>query len=428
MADPAALAAPSDLRPARGRWLPPEWPLVFMLAGYPLWWVLGAGSVIWPLFAVPMAGRLLVRPAAIRVPKGFGWWVLFLVWMLLSAVSLSGDLPVPFLWRVANYLSATVTFVYIYNTPRERLPGPRIVNLLAGFWMMTVLGGWLGVAVPHGELTTVVERLLPARLLSYEFVQLLVHPVFAQVQTVLGYPLGRPTAPFLYTNDWGSVYALTIPFFILGWLQSRSVSRRRVAPVLLAVSIVPALLSLNRGLWVSLLIALAFGASRPGDVGRLARRSLIAIVVVGLALVAFTPLRSVVEGRAENQHSNEGREFLYVETTKAVLDSPVIGYGGPRPYGGSKIIPNMGTQGQFWLVLFSQGIPGAILFVGFLVKMWRATRHGPLITFWCHVTLTIALLQMFVYDMVPVQLHLIFIVAALGCREAEVDLRHRAAA
>jgi O-antigen ligase len=386
-----------------------------------VFWLFGAGAIVWPLLAVPMAARLLQRGRVVRVPRGFGWWLLFLVWMCLSFIALSGELPLAFMWRAASYFSATVTFIYVYNTPRERLPSARVVSLLAGFWIVTVAGGWLGVILPNGQITTPVERLLPTSLVSHEFVRILVHPIFAQVQEVLGYPLGRPTAPFLYTNDWGGVYALTIPFFILGWLQSGRAARRTMALLLLAASLVPALLSLNRGLWVSLLIALLFGASRSGDVGRLARRSLVAIVLVGLALIAFTPLKSVVEGRAEHQHSNEGREFLYVETVKAVTKSPIIGYGGPLPYGGPKIIPNMGTQGQFWLVLFSQGVPGAFFFVAFLVKMTRATRRGPVVTFWCHVTLTIALVQIFVYDMIPVQLHLIMVVAALGCREAQAD-------
>jgi hypothetical protein len=271
---------------------------------------------------------------------------------------------------------------------------------------------------PYGELTTITERLLPSNIRQLEFAHVLTHPLFAQVQDFLGYPLGRPTAPFLYTNDWGAVYALTIPFFILGWLQSPRASRRTWALLLLAVSLIPALLSLNRGLWLSLLVALLFGATRPGDIGRLARRSLVAIVLIGLALIAFTPLKGVVEGRAENQHSNAGRTFLYTETTKDVLRSPIIGYGGPRPYGGPKLIPNLGTQGQFWLVFYSQGIIGAVFFVVFLIRLMRLTKHGPLVTFWSHVTITIALVQIFVYDMIPVELHLIFIVAALGIREA----------
>ena len=418
MAAPARARPQDDLKPAPGRWLPPEWPLIFMLAGYPIWWFLGAGALIWPLFALPMAGRLILRHRTVQVPRGFGWWLLFLVWVALSMIGLQGEAPFPFIWRMANYLSATVTFVYVYNTPRDRLPARRVVSLLAGFWLITVAGGWLGVVQPYGELTTLVERMLPANIRQLEFAHLLTHPIFAQVQDFLGYPLGRPTAPFLYTNDWGGVYALTIPFFILGWLQSPRPSRRTWALLLLAVSLIPALLSLNRGLWFSLLVALLFGATRPGDIGRLARRSLIAILLVGIALIAFTPLKTVVEGRAENQHSNAGREFLYAETTKEVMKSPIIGYGGPRPYEGPRILPNLGTQGQFWLVLYSQGIVGAVFFVMFLFRLIRATRHGPLVTFWCHVTLIIAFIQIFVYDMIPVQLHLILIVAALGCREA----------
>ena len=53
------------------------------------------------------------------------------------------------MWRAASYFSATVTFVYVYNTPRERLPSARVVSLLAGFWIVTVAGGWLGVILPQ---------------------------------------------------------------------------------------------------------------------------------------------------------------------------------------------------------------------------------------------------------------------------------------
>jgi hypothetical protein len=35
------------------------------------------------------------------------------------------------------------------------------------------------------------------------------------------------------------------------------------------------------------------------------------------------------------------------------------------------------------------------------------------------VTITIGLVQIFVYDMIPVELHLIFIAAALGIRETD---------
>ena len=51
--------------------------------------------------------------------------------------------------------------------------------------------------------------------------------------------------------------------------------------------------------------------------------------------------------------------------------------------------------------------------------MWWATRRGPTITFWAHATITVALVVQFVYDFMPVELHLIFIVIALGLRQAQ---------
>ena len=142
-------------------------------------------------------------------------------------------------------------------------------------------------------------------------------------------------------------------------------------------------------------------------------------MLVGLALIAFTPLKAVVEGRAENQHSNEGREFLYVETIKDVIESPIIGYGGPRPYGGPKHHPPpRAPRASSGWCSSRRGSPARFFFVAFLFKLIRATRRGTVVTFWCHVTLIIALVQIFVYDMIPVQLHLIMVVAALGIREA----------
>ena len=116
---------------------------------------------IWPFLAVPMAGRLLMRRRTVRVPGASAGGCSSSSGSLSSIIGLQGEAPFPFLWRIANYFSATVTFVYIYNAPREQLPARRVVGLLAGFWIVTVAGGWLGVLLPYGELTTIVERLLP---------------------------------------------------------------------------------------------------------------------------------------------------------------------------------------------------------------------------------------------------------------------------
>jgi hypothetical protein len=69
-------------------------------------------------------------------------------------------------------------------------------------------------------------------------------------------------------------------------------------------------------------------------------------------------------------------------------------------------------------VSFSQGIPGIAFFLAWwlwaLLKTARGATGPPL---WAHVVLVVGLLEFFYYDMMPTQLHLMMVVAALAWRE-----------
>lgn len=410
---------------------PPHWPLTLCIAGFPIWWALGLGAFIWPVFALPLALRMITRRRRIKVPVGFGAWLLYLVFVVLSYTTLESEAAIPFayIWRLLNYLSCTVFFLAICEADEDEIGTDRLVRLLAFFWIITVVGGWLGVLMPYGGIPSLTEKVLPASIAGNEFMQELVRPEFAQVHEILGYPLGRPKAPFIYTNDWGSVYALLLPFFFLSWLQAPDLRRRSWAYLLLTASLIPVFISLNRGLWLSIGVALLYAASRSGELARMARRALLALVTVGMLLIVFTPVGTLVEGRAENDHSSAGRSLLYGEAFRITTDSPIIGLGGPRPYEGNKIIPMVGTQGLFWTVLVSTGYVGLGVFLTAWLRWIWETRAGPPVTFWCHVVLIIGLVQIFVYDLIPSALHLIFIAAAIGFRAArhQRDEQQRAA-
>ncbi len=419
---PAAASGPGSGAAGLIHRLPAHWPITLCIAGFPLWWALGAGTLIWPVFAAPLAIRLIVRRRPIHVPVGFGLWLIYLVFVLLSVTALDGGgLPFAYLWRLASYLSCTVFFLAIVSSTEEEMPSPYLVRLMAGFWVVVVAGGWLGVILPTGELPSLTARLLPAPISSNEFFQELVTPSFAQVQDILGYPLGRPKAPFVYTNDWGSAYALLLPFFFMAWLQSADIRRRATAYILLAASLVPVFISLNRGLWVSLGVALIYAAGRGGDVARTARKALLALVTVGLLVLVFTPVGGIVESRAENDHSSAGRGRIYEESLGVALESPIIGLGGPVPFPGNRIYPNLGTQGLLWTVVVSTGYVGLGVFLAAWLRLIWETRAGPSVTFWCHVVLIVGLVQILVYDMIPSSLHIVFIAAALGFRAARND-------
>jgi polysaccharide biosynthesis protein PslJ len=401
----------------RGR--PYDWPLRALILGFPVWWALGLGAFAWALFAVPMLLRLSGR--TIRAPRGFGIWLLFVGWTCVSVIGVdTAGRQIAFAYRLLMYLSATVAFLYVYNAPRRDLSTRKVVLTLAGLWLVVVFGGWLGVLVPNGEFTSLTERLLPGGLRQDEFVRQLVHPSFAQVMDFLGYPVGRPKAPFAYTNDWGSNYGLLLPFFLLAMWGARRAWAPLAARAILGASLVSVLVSLNRGLWLSVGASLTYAAVRLALRGRtMALRGLVVLAGVIVVLFALTPLRGLVQDRVSTPHSNAGRARLYSEAVDLVVASPVVGYGAPQEVTGGHLLPPVGTQGQFWMVLVSQGVVGAALFVGFFGHMiWRTSR-GPTVAFWCHVALVTGLVQTLFYDMIPAQLHILMIAGALGLREME---------
>ncbi len=200
----------------------------------------------------------------------------------------------------------------------------------------------------------------------------------ADVQNVLGRPEARPKAPFPFANTWGSVTALSLPFFLVAWVKDGTRRRRLAAGGVLLVATVPIVYSLNRGLWaclvagVLILVVLHGWRGRPWHLV-----AILAVLVVAALGFSLSPLGTVVGERFDNQHSNDRRAGLLVRTvTSAAEGSPVVGFGSTRDVQGSFAsiaggatpscpaceVPPLGTQGHLWLVIFSQGLVGAAFF------------------------------------------------------------------
>lgn len=408
------------------RWLRlgPDWPFVVLLAGFPLWWLLGLSEILVFVLMIPMVLRLLGRRGVV-VPPGFGWWMIFLGWVVVGLPLLFADAPsgVPgggagrlpvFFYRLLWYLACTVVLLWIGNLDERDLPSRRVVRLIGWLFVITTAGGLLGVLAPRFELTSLVELFLPKSLATNDFVVALAHPKAADIQNVLGPDQARPIAPFAYANSWGSNFALTLPFFLAGWLGGRG-WRRAVAPAVLLLSAVPVIYSLNRGLWICLALGAAVLAVRLAFSGRVA--GLVAlglVIVVGVGVVAISPLGSMLVERLNNPHSNGRREQLLVETVRSTLSgSPVAGFGSTRRVqgnfesiaGGSTPgchdcgVPPLGTQGHLWLVIFSQGVGGLVAFGVFfglqLARYWRSRTTLQAVG---TTVLLFFAVQLFIYD------------------------------
>ncbi|WP_412540574.1 hypothetical protein R8Z50_32995 [Longispora sp. K20-0274] len=411
-------------RPRAPRWLPlpPAWPVLGLLALYPLWWALGLGVLIFPLMALPM-GWWLLRNRPIQVPPGFGLWLLFLLAVLGSVIALgyqpAGTLPGGFVgrlpgvgFRVIEYSSLTVLLLYIGNLPRAVLPQKRIVALLGWLFVVTVGGGLLGVFAGHWEFSSPVEMLLPHKLRSMGFIKSLVHPAAAQVMDVFGgMDIPRPAAPWGYTNTWGNNYCLLVGFFVIWAFATR---RRWLAGTLLVVSVLPVVYSLNRGLWIGLGVMALYLAARLAAQGRLwPLFGLAATTAVVAVLLAASPLGDLVNARVEHGKSNDVRMYVTLEALKGLPESPLIGFGSTRnTSGGRNSIAvgstsdcercgnfTLGGNGQLWQTLYAHGIIGTLAYFGFFgYGIWRFRRDRTAIGLVCSACHVVSFSAMFWYN------------------------------
>lgn len=407
------LTAPRDL---------PTWPVVILFGGFGVWWALGLGAFAVVLVSVPMLLLLLVR-GDVAMPRGFLLWLLFIVWAGAAAIELDGGLRlIGFLVRFAAYLGATVVFLYVFNLSRSRAPDQLIVYVLVLFAATVVVGGWLGVVYPSGRLSTPTQLLLPDVITNNDYVRALVRPSLSEVQRPYGSPVSftRPSAPFAYTNGWGCNLALLVPFIAAGF--SGASRRLRIwLLLLLAAATVPAIATLNRGMYLAIAFGLVYAAIHYARRGKLV--PLAAIVLTGAVtavLAVSTGLADTVATRLRYSGTNVGRLTTYKEALDGTLASPLFGNGSPRP--STTLSISIGTQGQLWNVMFSYGFVALAAYLAwFVYAVLRSLKWQTSTQLWMHVVLVTVLITTAYYGYDGPQLAVAMVAAAVALRPPEVS-------
>jgi hypothetical protein len=427
----------------------PAWPVASVLALYPLWWALGLGVLIFPIVAAPMLVLLVRRRAAgrpLRLPPGFAWWALFLAAVLVSIAALGADPTgtvaehadarlVAVLYRLLMYASLTVLLVYAGNLTEAELPRRRLVKLLGWLFVITVLGGLLGMVAGRFQFTSPVEWLLPPGVRSKGFVQSLVHPYAAQIMDIVGGEKPRPAAPWGYTNTWGNNFCLLMGWVVVAAWASRRTLVKILALLCLGVSIVPAVASLNRGLWIGLGVMALYIALRYVLMGKIWVIAAVGLAGAGLAVaMAATPLGDTVNARLDNGKSNGVRSFLIDRALDGFVESPVIGYGSTRTtIGGRNSITvgeragcercgnfTVGGNGQFWQLLYAHGAVGTLAYLGFFgYGLWRFRRDRSAIGIVASAAIVSSFSAMLWYNSLVTPLAFMFLAYALLWRNEQ---------
>lgn len=433
--------------PRTGSALNPAWPLTIPLVGLPIWWLLGLWQLMFFAMAVPMAIYLL-KQRSITMPRGFGLWLVWLAWLLTGLLVMQVDAPgtVPgvnmnrylsFGFRFGWYVVATIAALYVVNT-RRILSSHKIVQAIAWFFVILIGGGMLGLLAPGIEFPSVLQAALPDSIASNAFINELTHVQTAQVQDFLGAPQPRPSAPFIYTNEWGFATAISMPFFIAAW-WTRGRAWRIAMFFVLPIALLTIVSSLNRGMWIAILSGVALAVIQAALQGRLRVLAVaVTIAVAAAVIILFSPLGDLVMARLANGHSDDVRGNLAgtaLET--AAQGSPILGFGTTRYVLGtfSSIAggatdacpscepPPLGTHGQLWLVAFGAGFVGAAIYVGFIASQFlRYIRARTAYAMAASTALLLLLVTLPIYNAVGIPIYIGLIGIGLLARESHDPL------
>lgn len=413
--------APVAQRPRGWAALRPDrvtWPLWAFTAGMPVAYAFGLHGFAWCLPGAVLGLRVLLD-RSVRFPLSSIPLVAFLTWALLSATVIGSASGLGlFGYRWLLFAGALASLVWLANVPEDVVSSERIVGWLATLWIVLVGFGYLGVLLPDLDTASPVQRLLGG-VGRVGFVDELMRWRPAETQGFLGFPLPRPAAPFVATNGWGSAMGILAPFFIRSWIAEADRRRRRVGIVIGLVAAYPILISVNRGLWISLATGLAYFAARKalrGKVGPFVVLSAV-LLVVAVALVT-TPAGNLVQQRLENSsRSNDSRSDLYELAFQGAKESPLIGNGTPQRAIGAPDLPPVGTHGLIWYLMYVHGFVGLGLFLAWLGgEVLRSGRVRRRRDWWTHLSLVIALVQVPFYGLLP-QVVIFGVAAGLSHRE-----------
>mgnify|MGYP000878961216 CR=1 FL=1 len=343
------------------------WPVILPFAAYALWWILGVGDFIW-IIAGFIIALTWVATHGFRLPPVMLLWIMFVLWVAVSlAMTDTSGRLLGAIYRLLLYLSATALALHTYNH-RNYLSIWRVSGAMVWFLAGMTVCGYLAMSFPELTIRTPMAWIMPDSLASNDLIGDMIIRRTTQWNRDAWIPQAvRPSAPFLYANTWGNVYSLVLPFaMIYLWLAWHTAKRWWVLLVIIA-SVFPALSTLNRGMFIGLGVVALWAGIQALRRGRLTIVFVSALgLLAGVVVWFISPSGRNFVNRIQVTNSTEDRGELYRVTFDAAMKSPLFGFGSPRP---ATIpgLPSMGTQGQFWTVLYSHGVIGAILFMGFLL-------------------------------------------------------------
>ncbi len=382
------------------------WPLVLAIGAYPVWWLIGLELVVWPVVAGLLVLELIRRPQPLRAPRGVMLWVAFLMWTVASAVLLSGaDRAAAWLYRTSHYAAVLVIVIFVASVSARALPTRRLAMALLSLYAAIVIGGYLGIVFTDIPFPSVLSLVLPGSIKGIGLVAESVNLEFGNTADFLG--VRRPSTLFAYTNAWAAALGVTTPLALFAYRFLSTTRARAAFWLLLGSSIVPVIVSVNRGLWVSLIVTGAAGLVLLAARGHLVAAVRILLAAITAVMVVWvTPLGDFVRRRLFETPNLSTRESLLDASLALTAKSPLVGWGAPVR---DELVQDsnslsVGTHGQLWTLLVSHGAIATACYFAFFLAALIATRRVGHDGMWLQVAVIVMLIQSPFYSSVPMPL------------------------
>ena len=139
------------------------------------------------------------------------------------------------------------------------------------------------------------------------------------------------------------------------------------------------------------------------------------VVGIGVVVAWFAGVFEQISARTSASSTTQDRMALYRETFRRTLQSPLFGWGAPRP--SETLQVSVGTQGHIWNLMFSYGFLALGFFAVFIWwTVWRSRDVPTAEALWVHVSLLVSGCAITYYGFDGPQMAVVMVSAALLLR------------
>ncbi len=264
---------------------------------------------------------------------------------------------------------------------------------------------------------------MPKSILNNPTAYAYVHPAVAQIQfKALGHPIGRPITLFAYTNQWAATVGMLTPFAIITAIHARSSVVKNLVIALIVIAAIPIVVSINRGLWIALIVAGIYIGVRLALSGHAKLLMGSAAVIVILAgVIALSPLGSLCRRASTPSTTRTARAPRSTPTRSPARASRRSSASArpahPRIWRRTPTCAWAPRASSSWCSSRTATRAWCSTWAGLPSRFCSSLRRRSLTEILWSSVILISFVEMFVYDFLPVAIYVVMIACALLWRE-----------